>query len=132
MAPVSTDRAGVWACILSHMRDPKSGSGNGSCPCLQTLPPHNGRSWGLEFGWDELFRQLEAVRALQGLKNAGSGDPNDGLDGGLNALNAQRNTDYSLADLDDALQNLNLRQGTAISTEDVLEHLKDLNLSGSK
>ena len=90
-----------------------------------------GRASGLEFGWDELFRQLEAVRALQGLKQAGSGNPHDGLNSGLKALNAQRNTDYSLSELDNALQNLNLQQGTATSTEYVLEHLKRLNLSSS-
>ena len=84
---------------------------------------------GLEFGWDELFRQLDAVRALQGLRNADSGNSHDGVDSGLDALNAQRNTDYSLSDLDTALQMLNLQQGTATSTEDVLEHLKGLTLS---
>ena len=91
----------------------------------------DGLGSGLEFGWDELFRQLEAVRALQGLKKAGSGNAHDGSDSGLDALNAQRNTDYSLSELDNALQNLNLQQGTATSTEDVLEHLKGLNLSSS-
>ena len=96
--------------------------------CNRTI---GGLGSGLEFGWDELFRQLEAVRALQGLKKADSGDSHVALDSGLDALNAQRNTDYSLSDLDNALQNLNLQQGTATSTEDVLEHLKGLDLSSS-
>ena len=88
----------------------------------------------LDFEWDALFRHLEAVRSA----GARRGDSPSKVDGDLSglftnselvALNAQRETDYSMNDLSEAVQKMNMEKGTATTVDDVLERVRDMYLS---